>query len=276
MTDVDASQVGGTVGASQPGGVVGASQVGGTVGARLAKPQADLWTPAELGSDLALWLDWKDSDFDLRTDGGTDYVTSWEDLSGNGNDATQEAASRQPEKTDLGLSYDGSDRLQTGIIPKVDQPNIIVGLHIYNEESKFIDIVDNTVFGRGRQVLGVRSGNYRLWSGSDKGDEFQDFIPNAPLVQGGLYNSPNSISSVDGELSAGQKTGPNDLSGVVLGGDKDVSFKQNAFIVARNGSVSRLRKLVGFLAHKAARNGIPEPLANLPDSHPHKSTPPTV
>jgi len=97
MTDVDASQVGGTVGASQPGG---------TVGARLAKPQADLWTPAQLGDDLALWLDWKDSPFDLRTDGGTDYVTSWGDLSGNGNDATQSAGSQQPV-LDGGVVFDG-------------------------------------------------------------------------------------------------------------------------------------------------------------------------
>ena len=76
MSDVDAEQVSGTVGASQPGGTVAASQVGGTVGARLAQPAANLWTPAELDG-LALWLDVWDSDFDLRTDGGTDYVERW-------------------------------------------------------------------------------------------------------------------------------------------------------------------------------------------------------
>jgi len=112
MTDVDASQVGGTVGASQPSGVVGASQPSGTVGARLAKPQADLWTPAQLGDDLALWLDWQDSPFDLRTDGGTDYVERWGDLSGNGNDATQSAGSQQPV-LDGGLMFDGTDDLLT-------------------------------------------------------------------------------------------------------------------------------------------------------------------
>ena len=70
--------------------------------------QADLWTPAQLGPDLALWLDVWHSDFDLRTDNGTQYVERWGDLSGNGNDATQETGAQQPINSDT-IIFDGND-----------------------------------------------------------------------------------------------------------------------------------------------------------------------
>jgi len=72
-------QQGGSISVSQGGGLITTSQPGGSVSVS-QKPQRQLWTPAQLGDDLALWLDWKDSPFDLRTDGGTDYVARWGDL----------------------------------------------------------------------------------------------------------------------------------------------------------------------------------------------------
>jgi hypothetical protein len=51
------------------------------------------WTPASL-SDLALWLDAADSD--TITKDGSNYVSQWDDKSGNDNHVTQVEGSRQP------------------------------------------------------------------------------------------------------------------------------------------------------------------------------------
>ena len=60
------------------------------------------WTPADLGADLALWLDADDADtITLRGGGGpgpggSDYVAQWNDKSGNDHHATQDTAANQP------------------------------------------------------------------------------------------------------------------------------------------------------------------------------------
>jgi hypothetical protein len=51
------------------------------------------WTPAQLGSDLALWLDADDAST-VTLNGST--VSQWSDRSGNGRNITQSAAANQP------------------------------------------------------------------------------------------------------------------------------------------------------------------------------------
>jgi len=74
--------------------------------------RAQLWTPAELGSDLALWLDATDTNtlFDATSGGNVvadnGAVARWEDKSGNGRHATQDTAANRP--TYKAASFNGS------------------------------------------------------------------------------------------------------------------------------------------------------------------------
>lgn len=69
-----------------------------------------LWTPAALGSSLALWLDAADSST-ITLNGST--VSQWRDKSGNGRHASQGVAANQPTYTASafagmpGLTFDG-------------------------------------------------------------------------------------------------------------------------------------------------------------------------
>jgi hypothetical protein len=55
---------------------------------------AGFWTPAQLGSALALWLDAEDT-ASITLNGST--VSQWDDKSGNNRHATQATAANQPE-----------------------------------------------------------------------------------------------------------------------------------------------------------------------------------
>lgn len=80
------------------------------------------WTPAALGSALALWLDADDA-ATITLNGST--VSQWNDKSGNNRNAVQAAAAAQPAYTPAGLNgkavltFDGSNdllELSSGIL----------------------------------------------------------------------------------------------------------------------------------------------------------------
>jgi len=280
MTDVDASQVGGTVGASQPSGVVGASQPSGTVGARLAKPQADLWTPAQLGDDLALWLDWKDSDFDLRTDGGTDYVERWGDLSGNGNDATQSAGSEQPV-LDGGVVFDGSRLTSSQDASSERVYFLLVSPNTTNNYTILDGLNTEGANTRdGRHQMGLRGTSFEIF-GNQNTVRYapHNTDPSSHLLE---YRSrgQQSKATKDASSSDNKDIGGNGRKGLILGDNynKNGAYRGSIYIILE-GSTELLfekDKIWGWAAHKADRNGIPEPLANLPADHPHKDEAPRV
>jgi hypothetical protein len=286
MAETGASQTSGEGGASQPKGVVAASQVDGTVGARLAKPAANLWTPAQLPG-LALWLDVWDSPFDLRDDPGGPYVTLWGDLSGNGNDATQTTGSEQPKLTDR-VEFDGSQYLRSDFSPGIDLPIAKLALS---------DAAGNSP--------GVQ------WSTSDNtsndGSIFTRVVQDkeeTALYSAGAFRSIRAPSRSGPTLRGGQwqANGMWDLrvNGEVLG-TRSATPTQNPLVVSSPGGLVRedsagtnpgefwvcvlvsanltteqWDKINGWLAWKAHRNGLPQPLQNLPSSHPFKSEPPKI
>jgi len=290
MTDVDARQVSGTVGASQPGGTVGASQPSGTVGARLAKPEADLWTPAQLGSDIALWLDWKDSPFDPRTDGGTDYVARWGDLSGNGNDATQSAGSKQPVLDDVILP--DSDFLTTNVSHTSSDVISLLALIKYDGDSERNDIFagrkDGNLAAEWQATIEGGSPAWRFF-----GDNNSGAVPPVDIGWHLIYwqwDVPKKTWKirVDGEKYEGmtpETLGNNrpktDLFASSRGGTGVRNSSDLPFAVAnidRNAGADILKQ-EGWGAHKADRNGIPEPLDALTENgHPYdrENGPPTV
>ena len=76
------------------------------------------WTPADLGADLALWLDADDAS--TITLNGTN-VSQWDDKSGNNRHATQGTAADQPTYSATGLNgkpsllFDGTNDVMLGV-----------------------------------------------------------------------------------------------------------------------------------------------------------------
>ena len=83
-------------------GLPGAARRGGVA--------AVLWTPADLGADLALWLDADDAST-ITLNGST--VSQWDDKSGNGRNVSQATASDQPTYSATGIM--GKSTLDWGI-----------------------------------------------------------------------------------------------------------------------------------------------------------------
>jgi len=288
MTDVDADQVSDTVGASQPGGVVGASQVGGTVGARLAQPQANLWTPAQLGSDLALWLDVWDSPFDLRTENGTDFVMRWGDLSGNGNDAVQATGSEQPKLNSSAVEYDGQDdwlEVSDGLASG-DKAITILWLSRVEVSTRSCPIelaYDIDERQKSYRVLQRYKNNILRVEVNFGSGQITASPPNSHLVTS-VHRTNTGGSGrlgIDGntqDINIGSTldvTGNVSSIGVKKSATTDWTLGEHYIgVVAGVDDLESQQKLEGWAAHKASRNGVDAPLQNLPASHPHKDDPP--
>jgi hypothetical protein len=286
MSDVDADQVSGTVSASQPGGVVGASQVRGTVGARLAQPQANLWTPAQLGSDLALWLDVWDSPFDLRTDGGTDYVERWGDLSGNGHDATQATGSEQPV-LDNAVKC-GNRHLVVGDLQEVAGVDAFTVFALYKvRTSGSFEMVMSKVKQKDGEFEIRRNDDDTLFTQTETTNNLFARQLGGSLLSGEIALH---VSEYDGatfrQRQDGDTVSSKPLTGTTLDSSFELAighrlngdFSGNVDIwAAVVATVDQAVLIEGWAAHAADRElGITEPLNNLPSSHPYKDDPPRV
>jgi len=253
---------------------------------------SDLWTPAQLGSDLALWLDFWDSPFQLRTDGGTDYVEEWGDLSGNGNDAVQGTGAAQPVFGN-GVEFDGSnDYLRSNFSPGISPPIAKISLSDADGNTKGAQwsTSDNT-FNDG-------SINLRKHQGEEESALFtnSNYKPinspgqSGPRIQGGQFQSGGKWDlRVNGAIKGSRDSGEplvnpltvSTIGGLIRDSGNNIGVSPGDFwvcvLVNADLSQSQWDKLTGWLAHKADRkSGISEPLANLPSDHPYKSDPPRI
>jgi hypothetical protein len=286
MAETGASQTSGEAGASQPKGVVAASQVDGTVGARPAQPQANLWTPAELGSDLALWLDVWDSPFDVREDGGTQYVERWGDLSGDNEDATQTTGSRQPTLGTL-IEYDGGskDKL-TSPEPSDESNTSLTALCFFRVDDT--DPLQVYVQG-GRTLIFVNNGLVECNIGSD-GGSCSVGLSTGHHITVARWNLATGRSEIwlNGVQENNTTTSPDRITSQTgignIGTNNLAPYGAIGGVTITDSYVSGsdVDKLFGHLAHKADRNGIPEPLQNLPGEededgpHPYKYKAPRI
>jgi len=224
------------------------------------------WTPAELDNDLALWLDVWDSDFDLRTDAnGNERVERWGDRSGSGNDATQATGSVQPTFSESTVKFESGNYFR--IPPEVQS--------IYFLGNARIDEVN-----RG-------SGSYTVDFRGDTGEGyinpsfFNDSSFQRASLDGVLYQDDVDIIS-KGKLGlywAENLTATNFYLSAFSGGAGDTGARNDVHLflgLTNDLTDDALRKLEGWAAHKADRNGISEPLDNLPAPHPYKTEAPTI
>jgi len=84
--------------------------------------QAAAWTPAALGSSLAVWLDASDATT-LTTSGG--LVSEWRDKSGNARHAVQTSPSSQPTLNGSAISISDYNRFMTGAMAVGSMPTSI-------------------------------------------------------------------------------------------------------------------------------------------------------
>jgi len=207
-------------------------------------------------------------------------VERWGDLSGNGNDATQGTGSRQPIKEDL-VSYDG------GTEQKLTSP------FASNESEKSLtvlalvdlnNVIDTQVIVQGgRTLIVVRDGSIRCNIGGSSG-QCQTPVTTTPTLSLSRWDLSAGESQIwqDGALKDFTTTSPDrstSQTGIGNIGSNNLSpYGDIGSVMITDAALSEgeIDKAFGHLAHKAARNGIPEPLQNLPADHPYKSSPPTV
>ncbi len=248
-----------------------------------------LWTPAALGSSLALWLD--ASDFSTITLNGS-TVSQWRDKSGNARHASQETVANQPTYTASAyagkpaLTFDGSNDLMSLSSPYISSSGIssIAVLRLSNVTGgaapyEGINILGSWVGDFIQDFsLGVRQSSVSVYAESGGNTEARagTVSVNENIIVYGHASSLNTAASLNGEGLSLAGTARNDLR--VFGIGKD-PVNGNYFysgvaaeIVLTNGVLSTTdrQRLEGYLAWKWGLT------ANLPNNHPFRFTPPFV
>lgn len=239
------------------------------------------WTPANLGSDLALWLDAADAGT-ITLNGSA--VSQWRDKSGNNRDVSQPTATKQPVYANnilnglSALSFDGSnDSLFTNAATiTLNQP-----VHRFIVCKFLTKTFNSVVFDSDTQsnafffYNGESPGGKWAWNGGSYGTS--DVTSNH--IHYNFYNNTASYYSTDGATPSGPvSAGANTLQGVRIGGLRAEFINGYAFqgyvyeVLLVQGTLSDAdrQKLEGYLAWKWGT------VASLPSDHPYKSGAPTV
>jgi len=228
-----------------------------------------------------------DSDFDLRTDEGTDYVERWGDLSGNQHHVNQGSASQQPERNDA-VIFDGSDDNLQGDLSSGGDDIIlwaVVETNSDRNEEGFIDLSDGSSTNTGALIFVDRgSYNWRVQAESEitvAGESVSSGVQllvlrytsnglfgrrNGSQKDTGVYDGPmQSTSAVQvGSLTGFRTRFNTDGAGYLYGHAQGAAAQSDAELVE------------GWAAHKIDRNYPTSLTDKLPPDHPFKNKPPTV
>jgi hypothetical protein len=253
-----------------------------------------LWTPAALGSPLALWLD--ADDFSTITLNGS-TVSQWRDKSGNGCHASQNDPARQPTYTANGLNgnvltFDGVNDFLSFSVPVLSTTHSLFFVFTPTIENQ-----TGTVFGQwtagqtGRFLFNANQNSL----GTTQVGKLNPFNSTATAGGGGgfaadvsISNTPTLITSISTTGSEQWKLFKNGaqwdsatITSVFTGvnsaiGSSNATGSLNPF----DGAVSELvlfpsvlsttdrQRLEGYLAHKRG--------LILASDHPFRFTPPYI
>ena len=240
-----------------------------------------LWTPAELGASLAMWLDADDAS--TITLSGSN-VTQWDDKSGNGKDVSQGTASRQPtyDAVNKVITFDGTD----DVLVRTD--SLILG-----GANRSIFFVSQSAFGgyafdHGEEGYG--GGRYSIrpntgFIGFYLRNLQWSTIGDANLGIFEFVQTGSTTSNVSGYWN-GQlysRTGAAGLGGAIDTRNDRITVGAAVSLTATlDGDIAEVvvvntdtdtatrEKIEGYLAWKWGLEG------NLPVSHPYKSAPPQL
>lgn len=230
-----------------------------------------LWTPAALGSLLALWLDVDDSST-ITLNGST--VSEWRDKSGNGRHVSQSTAANQPTYSatgmvgkptlDWGAAINDRSLFRTGMTGY--SPVRYFGVADYDGPdpySNYCGLISHTYVGVSDLIITDNGG--QNWFGG-----LSYFLNGGALSSVALPTI--SVPFVFATNFAQSANRPD----IYIGSDRGFSFSGRGWL----GKISEViavdilpstadrQRLEGYLAHKWGL------IANLPSDHPFKFTPP--
>ena len=266
------------------------------------------WTPAELGADLALWLDAEDTST-ITLNGTT--VAQWNDKSGNNYHMSQATGALQPRYVAAGmngkptLNNEDGRYLQRGTTPMfrnvpgativaVYQPTLPLAGAAPNGMVVFV----NNGASAGGTLLGLTptpspgtSGTYSIAGRRLDADVFQTvssptsltanpvvWVGNADYANAQANTWLNGTADIAGAaFQTAGNTSDTDSLGIGVfsrpGGGLDTydnTRLSEVLLINATLSTTNRQKLEGYLAWKWGLE------ANLPAGHPYKTTPPTV
>lgn len=178
------------------------------------KSATTAWTPANLDTNLKLWLD--ASDLSTLTVSGSN-VTQWDDKSGTGNHVTQAISSQQfttgtrtlnslnvleaTSSKQMQVVYDFGNQNTT--------PTNILGVVGWDTQNTDHSIIDGDVGAGKRILIRRRSSNLlSLWTGTFMNDYNTVGIDN--ILFTAIANAANSELSVNGQAPTTGNTGTNE------------------------------------------------------------------
>ena len=257
-----------------------------------------LWTPAALGSSLALWLD--ADDVSTITLNGSN-VSQWNDKSGNGRNVSQATAANQPTYTPSGLNgrpavvFDGVNDYLAAASPLIGTTHSLFFVFTPTIENAAGSVFGQWSAGQTGRFLFIVNHNS---GGTTEAGKLNPF--NSTATSGGgsyglaadvnISNTPTLITSISTTGSEQWKLFKNGtewdsatITSVFTGVNSAIgSVSATELLNPFDGAVSELvssssvlsttdrQTLEGYLMHK---RGL---IANLPSEHPFKFTPPYI
>lgn len=241
------------------------------------------WTPAALGSALALWLDADDAST-ITLNGST--VSQWNDKSGNGRNASQATAANQPTRTLAGLggrtvlTFDGvDDRLVTAstTLGITNSASLIVLAQLSSRTPPEQGIVGSDE-ETNRFGFFISGSNAMRWNPMSTNQIEAPSVTGTQILVGTAQSGAtelfrNGTSIVAGAGSAGSMVSTPFSIGNMRPGTTLPHFSgpiAEVLVLSSSLSTTNRQLLEGYLAWKWGLE------ANLPSDHPFKNTPPTV
>jgi len=260
--------------------------------------KTNLWTPTELGADLALWLDAADTD--TITLSGSN-VSQWDDKSGNNRHASQAIAADQPIYTSNvlngkpGVTFDGSTDFLTvahdnALNAQIAPSSVVIlyrervsGFRLMQKAPSGTGASADAFFSSSSSVLGAAgtfTTSYPFWQnvwqfdvGTFSGNVIRHWrngtklvptnVTGGSIVNGELVSSSTPATNSD-PLFIGKRDNPSSTEGHMNGELLETLILTSAL------STDDRQKLEGYLAWKWGL------VSNLPVDHPYKTKPPTV
>ncbi len=232
---------------------------------------AAFWTPANLSS-LAAWYD--ASDISTINKDGSNYVSQWDDKSGNDNHLLQSTGTDQPlyDSSNNLINFSGTYMSCSSFSPSGDYSFYFV---VKNKET--------SISGEAHAIIGTKKNtgngfliyNINTWH---TGSDIKLFLEGGGTT-GTLYNDGSSILNnysadelFQGALIGNLSSGPYSFRVNII---QNLNWRGNndfceIIVVNEQNTESQRQVIEGYLAHKW---GIE---SKLPVDHPYKTNPPNV
>lgn len=228
------------------------------------------WGPLLLGSDLTAWFDASVTTSVTTATGG---VSQWDDLSGNGNHATQGTSGNRPDSVTNAIDFVAANGDKLATTMSASSLSRCAALVIKPDvTSGYSSVVGSTTVGTGCWLFGFFNGKLNVQSGyiADLGNMANSTIGTSSRSVV-LCNTTDTTwrLSLNGTAESGTHsrtlTSGRSLGfGIANGSSNPYDGTMCEAIIAPSLSTADQQRLEGYLAHKWGL------LGSLPSDHPYK------